>query len=226
MNFSEFRKKSNLSTLHGSTVRLDLDLKQQDATFYNSFNYKALAQTTDNRCPPDEFSSNTYNWLVEYEDESYIDNTELYPDLLPLGTEPELGGFFVNEGQLKMKCVVEPFKFGNVNQEKEIVRNPIKKPIISKKMRKKDFGIQQPKPNLSKKRGPKNDVNAKLDSILMVLLKGRMNAQNPSANINSKEVRAFRFPKAPVNNIPVIRHDFLSFQPRIKLPGKKLVNKI
>lgn len=163
---------------------------------------------------------------MEYEEDSYIDNSELYPDSLPPGQESEFGGFFVNCGKLRWKTLVDqPLKKPQTPPKK---RNSTKKVVQEESVIVGEDAKDGVRPVCKKKVVAKSDANAKLDAIFMAVLK----AQNPNSTkiLKKKTILdrygAFRSANKNGGNVGVVKHAFVSPRPRMQVSFGKIQPKM
>lgn len=160
---------------------------------------------------------------MEYEEDSYIDNSELYPDSLPSGQEPEFGGFFVNCGKLRWKTVVDkPLK----------QQTPPKKRNTKKVVQEESAVLKDAvRPACKKKIVAKSDANARLDAIFMAVLKEKKNAQELTSTKSLKQKSnldgafcrpLFRSANDNGGNVRVVKHT----SPRMQVSFEKIQQKM
>ncbi|CAL1285588.1 unnamed protein product, partial [Larinioides sclopetarius] len=175
------------------TVRLDIQLIEPDDSSYNSVSYAKLLnlQLGKNISNSDLLgltTEDTYDRFKDYEEESYIDNSEVYRDTLPAGKEPMLGGFYINTGKLELKSsIVAPNSIGkNKNEEKKKVSVKTKA-AQTKTIRKKKTSRSKAKKPKHKKTKISVDhnmySNIRLDALLKTVRKQKKNGHVKSINL-------------------------------------------
>ncbi|GBL93319.1 hypothetical protein AVEN_219459-1 [Araneus ventricosus] len=189
------RYSSNSVTVYPKAVRLDIQLNEPGDSSYNSVSYAKLLNL---QLGKDIESSDllglttedTFDRFKDYEEESYIDNTEVYRDTLPAGKEPELGGFYINTGKLKLKSsFVAP---NSVDKNKKGGKKKISakiKAAQTKTIRKKESS--RPKVKKPKHENTKISVhnnmysNIRLDTLLKTVRKQKKKSIVRSINMSS-----------------------------------------
>ncbi|GFY79311.1 uncharacterized protein TNIN_462171 [Trichonephila inaurata madagascariensis] len=195
---------SCLCTANISGMRLDINLIESSDDFFNSVNYvKLVEEKLGNNASKISVLQieDSVDRFKDYEEESFIDNSEVFPDSYPAGKQPETGGFFINTGKLKLKSTLpkETMEENKLQEKMEPVS--VKHKEIRKKNRKdKNSEIMKQKSNIKIKipleKSNKRNSDAKLDSILATLLKERKNDVGKSKSVcPSKCIPAIGSPK-------------------------------
>ncbi|GFT96808.1 uncharacterized protein NPIL_168851 [Nephila pilipes] len=173
----------SLCTETSNSMRFEINLFESNDDFFNTVNYRKLVdekQGNDVSKISELQIDNSVDFFNDYEEESFIDDSEFFPDSYPAGKQPESGGFFINTGKLKLKSILPVEKMAKINLNEKLGQVSMKNKKTQKKERKeKKSKTNELKKNIkikipSDKLGKMN-ANAKLDSILATLLKKRKN---------------------------------------------------
>ncbi|GFQ68264.1 uncharacterized protein TNCT_733441 [Trichonephila clavata] len=202
----------SLCTASVSSMRLDINLIESSDEFFNSVNYVKLVEEKLGN----SFSKisvlqieDSVDRFKDYEEESFIDNSEVLPDSYPAGKQPETGGFFINSGKLKLKSTLPKAAMDENKLKDKVEHTSVKLKEIQKKERKdKNPEIKKQRSNIKVKipleKPNKMNPNAKLDSILATLLKERRNDGGKSKSVcASKRISATMSPKISPETKPL-----------------------
>ncbi|GFW69380.1 uncharacterized protein TNCV_487291 [Trichonephila clavipes] len=172
-------------------MRLDINLIESSDEFFNSVNYvKLVEEKLGNNASKISVLQieDSVDRFKDYQEESFIDNSEVFPDSYPAGKQPETGGFFINTGKLKLKSTLPKETMEEDKLQEKVEPVSMKHKEIRKKDRKdKNSEIKKQKSNIKIKipleKSNKRNSDAKLDSILATLLKERKNDAGKSKSV-------------------------------------------
>ncbi|XP_015915513.1 uncharacterized protein [Parasteatoda tepidariorum] len=196
-----------------NTIRLNVELKSPKTdNYYNVVNYKNIIENIVGKENIEMYgleksnSSNSFKQSDDYLEDTYIDNSEVLRDTYPHGVKPEIDGFFINKGKLKLKCDSEK-SVDNKKVEKLLIkRENVNKLKKSKQSRKREWKVLKTAgsvnvPCQSKLKKKDKTVNKSFRKVVL----------QPSTSVLSKPVISPYFMHhrlSPVAVIPKLRLNF------------------